>query len=81
MQDDGRGREPVVRVPRHRLRLPRRRDARVGVALLILALWAGSTVADILSPTYSPPDGLSTLALAAATFLFSSALRKENRDA
>lgn len=77
----GREPEPVVEVARHRLRRRRRPDGRVAVALLVLLVWAGSTVADIVTTSYSPPEGLTTVALAAATFLFSSALRRENRDA
>lgn len=71
------------RAPAHRR--GRRRDVsrRNGVrtrtlaAGAILAVWAISTVADIWSSSYSPPEGVNTLALAAATYLFGSAFLKE----
>lgn len=52
----------------------------MAIALAILAVWGGSTIADIFSGPYSPPEGLNTIALAAATFLFTYAFRKENSD-
>lgn len=52
----------------------------VAIALGVLAIWAGSTIADIFSGPYQPPEGLNTVALAAATFLFTYAFRKENSD-
>jgi hypothetical protein len=45
----------------------------------ILVVWGASTVADIWSAAYSPPEGLNTVALAAATYLFGSAFLKENK--
>jgi len=50
---------------------------RTAAAGTILIVWAVSTVADIWSTTYSPPEGVNTLALAAATYLFGSAFLKE----
>jgi hypothetical protein len=52
----------------------------VAVAIGIVLVWATSTIGDVLSATYSPPEGVTTIALAAATFLFGNALRKENRE-
>lgn len=76
--------EPVVRVDRPASAAPRRRRrgsrSHVAIALGILAVWAGSTIADIVSVPYQPPEGLNTIALAAATFLFTYAFRKENTD-
>lgn len=46
----------------------------------ILIVWAGSTIWDIYSVTYDPPEGINTVALAAATYLFGSAFFKENRE-
>lgn len=45
----------------------------------ILAVWGVSTLADIWSKAYSPPEGLNTVALAAATYLFGSAFLKERK--
>lgn len=50
------------------------------LAVLVVGVWGVSTLADIFSVSYSPPEGLNTIALAAATFLFSYAFRKENKD-
>lgn len=46
----------------------------------ILVVWGTSTVWDIWSTRYSPPEGLNTVALAAATYLFGSAFLKEKRN-
>jgi hypothetical protein len=53
---------------------------RLVAALTVLAIWAGTTVPDLISATYNPPDGINTVALAAATYLFGSAFFKENND-
>lgn len=45
----------------------------------ILTVWGVSTLADIWSKAYSPPEGLNTVALAAATYLFGSAFLKERK--
>jgi hypothetical protein len=45
----------------------------------ILMVWGVSTVWDIWSKAYSPPEGLNTVALAAATYLFGSAFIKERK--
>jgi hypothetical protein len=52
---------------------------RVTAALVILSVWGATTIADILSSGYNPPDGVNTVALAAATYLFGSAFLKENK--
>lgn len=49
-------------------------------AITILTVWAGTTVADVLFTAYNPPDGVNTVALAAATYLFGSAFLKENQN-
>jgi hypothetical protein len=54
--------------------------AGIAAALTVLAIWAGTTVTDMISATYNPPDGINTVALAAATYLFGSAFFKENND-
>jgi hypothetical protein len=79
----------VNRDPVHRNKLRRRpnrsvdpdRGARIRVAaaITILIVWAGTTLADVLSVAYNPPDGVNTVALAAATYLFGSAFLKENQ--
>lgn len=43
----------------------------------ILMVWGVSTVVDIWSTSYSPPEGINAVALAAATYLFGSAFLKE----
>ena len=53
---------------------------RVTAALTILGVWGLTTLADIASKDYNPPEGVNTIALAAATYLFGSALLRENRD-
>lgn len=53
---------------------------RLATSFIILAIWGASTIASIVSKTYDPPDGINTIALAAATYLFGSALRKENKS-
>lgn len=53
--------------------------ARTVAAGAILGVWGASTVVDIWSAAYSPPEGLNTVALAAATYLFGSAFFKENK--
>jgi hypothetical protein len=82
MTDERESPEPVVRVPAPSK--PRRRrkgtGGHVAIALGVLAIWACSALADIFSGPYSPPEGLNTIALAAATFLFTYAFRKENTD-
>lgn len=50
------------------------------LAVTVVGVWSVSTLADVFSSSYSPPEGLNTVALAAATFLFSYAFRRENRD-
>lgn len=79
-------RKPTNRAPRDRLPARRRSRggasgfgvrARAGAAGTILVVWAASTLADIWSASYSPPEGVNTLALAAATYLFGSAFLKE----
>lgn len=52
---------------------------RVTAALTILIVWGTTTLADIISVNYNPPDGVNTVALAAATYLFGSAFLKENK--
>lgn len=42
-------------------------------------VWGGTTLYDILSTAYNPPEGINTVALAAATYLFGSAFLKENK--
>jgi hypothetical protein len=59
-------------------RVDRGARVRVASALVILSVWGATTIADILSATYNPPDGVNTVALAAATYLFGSAFLKEN---
>jgi hypothetical protein len=81
-------RESKPPVRRHQPGRSRRRDRspargariRLTAALTILGVWAGTTVADFLSNSYNPPDGVNTIALAAATYLFGSAFWKENND-
>lgn len=72
---------PVEPQWRHRWRRLRRSGARgrTVAAGSILAVWGISTFADIWSSAYSPPEGLNTVALAAATYLFGSAFLKENK--
>jgi hypothetical protein len=41
-------------------------------------VWGGTTIVDIFSSGYNPPEGINTVALAAATYLFGSAFVKEN---
>jgi hypothetical protein len=53
---------------------------RVAAALGILVIWGGTTIVDMLSSTYNNPDGVNTVALAAATYLFGSAFMKENKQ-
>lgn len=53
--------------------------ARTVAACSILGIWGTSTLADIWSRSYSPPEGLNTVALAAATYLFGSAFLKERK--
>lgn len=84
MTDDGLGRDGV---PDDEHRRRRRwgaalRDgarARTVAAGSILVVWGTSTVWDIWSTRYSPPEGLNTVALAAATYLFGSAFLKEKK--
>lgn len=52
---------------------------RTAAAVGILLLWGASTAWDIFSLTYDPPEGINTVALAAATYLFGSAFFKENQ--
>jgi hypothetical protein len=52
---------------------------RLVAAIAVLLIWGGSTIASIFG-AYDPPDGINTIALAAATYLFGSALRKENKN-
>lgn len=52
--------------------------ARVAAAIGILLVWGGTTIVDVLSSNYNPPEGINTVALAAATYLFGSAFMKEN---
>jgi hypothetical protein len=82
LSHDNRG-SPVHRKQRRRVdrgSVGRRRGAlaRTATAFGILAIWAGSTIYDITSLKYNPPEGINTLALAAATYLFGSAFLKEN---
>jgi hypothetical protein len=83
----GRDVEPD-RVPDHKRR---RRGGRIdrgsrgpslrsAAAVGILLIWAASTVYDITSAAYDPPEGLNTIALAAATYLFGSAFIQENKE-
>jgi hypothetical protein len=51
---------------------------RVAAAVGILVVWGGTTIVDIFSSGYNPPEGINTVALAAATYLFGSAFVKEN---
>lgn len=51
--------------------------ARAVAAGAILVIWGVSTVADIFTEAYSPPEGVSTLAIGAATYLFGSAFLRE----
>lgn len=51
---------------------------RVAAALGILVVWGGATVYDTISSSYNPPEGINTVALAAATYLFGSAFLKES---
>lgn len=63
-------------------RFPRLRNgalARSVAASAILLIWAASTLFDIYSATYDPPDGINTVALAAATYLFGSAFFRDKR--
>jgi hypothetical protein len=74
-------------VPRHKRRRGSRRidrhrrgaAVRSAAAVAILAVWAFSTMYDITSLKYDPPEGINTVALAAATYLFGSAFMRENR--
>lgn len=50
---------------------------RAVAASAILAVWGVSTIYDISSTQYSPPEGINTIALAAATYLFGSAFFKD----
>lgn len=52
---------------------------RVVAAASILVIWGAATIWDALSLRYNPPEGVNTLALAAATYLFGSAFMRENR--
>jgi heme/copper-type cytochrome/quinol oxidase subunit 3 len=51
---------------------------RSAAAIAILIIWGSSTIYDIASVKYDPPEGLNTIALAAATYLFGSAFIQEN---
>lgn len=72
-------RDQPRRRPRRNPRADRGARLRVAAALGILVLWSGTTIYDILSSAYNPPEGINTVALAAATYLFGSAFLKENR--
>lgn len=67
--------------PRRRRRgLPRLHNgarARATAASAILMVWGISVVWDIYSKTYDPPEGINTVALAAATYLFGSAFFRD----
>lgn len=84
MHDDGPdrpGTPPDQPRRRRRRNLPLRNGVRgrTVAAGSILAVWGVSTLADIWSKAYSPPEGLNTVALAAATYLFGSAFLKERK--
>lgn len=79
--------EPNLAVHRDKPRGRRRRlfgrsygiRARTVAAGAIIAVWAASTLADIATRAYQPPEGLNTVALAAATYLFGSAFISERK--
>lgn len=52
---------------------------RSAAALTILVIWGGLVLWDALNARYALPEGLNTIALAAATYLFGSAFLKENK--
>jgi len=49
-------------------------------AVAILTVWGLTLLADIPLKDYDVPEGVNTIALAAATYLFGSALLKENQE-
>lgn len=85
---DERNRLERRRVPSHERGRHRRGIARgdraaslrAASAVAILVIWGISTMLDIASAVYDPPQGLNTIALAAATYLFGSAFVKENKE-
>lgn len=51
------------------------------VAGAILVVWGTSSLWDMFSTAYSPPEGMNTVALAAATYFIGTAFRREqNQD-
>jgi len=53
---------------------------RIGVAVAIIVLWAGSLVVDWLNPAYDTPAALNTFALIIAGFLFGPTLIRANKN-
>lgn len=50
--------------------------------VVVLCMWAGSLVVDMLVPTYDPPPGIEPLMMALAGFLFAARTRsgKDEED-